>query len=175
MTSHTTTLDDRGDLGNQRSINQRAQVEGTNVVDEAELEKLELQVAEVEGIKHAELTELEEDLELLELEDGVDVEDVGREQTLESQSVEVVADGELLEETQVQRVDDVQVAEVKGVEAQVVQGAGIEDTALLSSGGGRGNGGKSASEDSGELHFDYEIRSTAQVQVCGYRKSGSEQ
>lgn len=134
-----------------------------------------MQVAEVEGVEDAELAELEEDLELLELEDGVDVKDVGREQALESQGVEVVADGELLEETQVQGVDDVQVAEVEGVEAQVVEGRGIEEATLLSSGGGRGNGGESASEDSGELHFDYEIRSTAQVQVSGYRKSGSEQ
>lgn len=145
------------DLRHQGSIDERAEVESTDVVDEAELESGKVQAAEVEGVEDAELTELEQGLELLELQDGVDVEDVGGEQRLKGQSVEVVLDGELLEQTQVEGVDDVEVAQVQGVEAEAVELGGVEGTTLLSSGGGSGEGGEGASDHGGETHFDYGI------------------
>lgn len=158
VVEHTLLGGDGLDLGDQRSIDERAEVESTDVVDEAELESSKVEAGEVEGVEDAELTELEEHLQLLELEDGVDVEDVGREQGLEGQSVEVVLDGELLEQAQVEGVDDVEVAQVKGVEAEAVELGSVENTTLLSSGGSSGEGGESASDHGGETHFDYGIR-----------------
>lgn len=158
MVEHTLLGGNSLDLGHQGGIDERAEVESTDVVYETELESSEVEAGEVEGVEDAELTELEDHLQLLQLKDGVDVEDVGREQRLEGQSVEVVLDGELLEQAQVKGVDDVEVAQVKGVETEAVELGSVEYTALLSSGGGSGEGGESASDHGGETHFDYGIR-----------------
>lgn len=160
-------LDDGGDLGHQGGVDQGAEVEGADALDEAELEDLEVQAGQVDGgvAEDAELLELEQGLQLLELEDVVDAEGGGREEGLEGEGVEVVVDGELLEQVHVERVDGVQVAQVQRVEGQVVERAGVEGAALLGGGrqvvvggggggGGGGDGGQGTSEDGGELHFD---------------------
>lgn len=167
---HTLLSGNSLDLRDQGSIDERAEVESANVVDETELEELELEVAEVEGVENTELAKLEQDLELLELQDGVDVEDVGGEQRLKAESVEVVLDGELLQETQVERVDDVEVAQVQGVEAEAVELGSVENTALLSSGGGSGQGGEGAGDDGGETHFDYGIKEHSSSSVMGIER-----
>lgn len=175
LCEHTLLGGDSLDLGHQGSIDERAEVEGTDVVDKAELESSKVEAGEVEGVEDTELTELEEHLQLLELEDGVDVKDVGGEERLKSQSVEVVLDGELLEQAQVEGIDDVEVAQVKGVEAEAVELGSVEDTALLSSGGGSGEGGESASDHGGETHFDYGIKEHSSSSGKGIERSGSEQ
>lgn len=146
-----------GDLGNQRLVNDGAEVKASNARDETELELLQLQGSEVELVEDTEVGELEEGLELLELEDGVQVEDVVLEQALESQRVEVVVHSEGVQELKIQGVDDVQVLNVNGVEvAETVQERKVDSgTGLnLLGGGGNGESGESASEDTGELHFD---------------------
>ena len=150
-------LRNSGDLGHQRLVNDGAEVKASNTVDQAELELLELQGSKVELVEDTEAGKLEEGLELLELKDGVEVEDVVLEQTLESQRVEVVVDSQGIQELEIQRVDDVQVLNVKGVEAvEAVQERQVNGSAGLNllGGGGDGKSGESASEDSGELHFD---------------------
>lgn len=107
-------------------------------------------------------------MERLELEQGVDVKDLGLEDVLEEEHVKVVADVEVLEELQVEGVEPLEVAEVDLVEAQAVESAGVEDgtsghgvgggvddvAGLLGDRGGDGGGGEEAGEDGGELHDD---------------------
>ena len=146
-----------GDLGNQRLVNDGAEVKASNTVDETKLELLELQGSKVELVEDTQVGKLEEGLELLELEDGVEVEDVVLEEALESQRVEVVVDGQGVQELKIQGVDDVQVLNVNGVEvAETVQERQVNGSTgvNLLGGGGNGESGESASEDSGELHFD---------------------
>lgn len=119
----------------QGGIDERAEVEGAHVVDGAEVERVQLERRQVEGVEDAELAELDDGLQLLELEDGVDIEDLCLEQGLEGQCVEVVVDGQGLEDGEVDRVDRAQVADVQRVEGQVVELGNIKDAASLDIGG----------------------------------------
>lgn len=162
---HTGLLRDGSDLGDQRGVDQGAQVKGADVVDEAELQGLEVQASEVEGVEDAELAELEDGLELLELQEGVDVEGLALEETLEGEGVEVVLDSQGVEELQVQGVDAVQVVDVKGVEPlQVVELGDVQLSALLGGSGG-GDSGESTGEDGRELHFEIKSGLGAQLEM----------
>lgn len=119
----------------QGGIDERAEVEAAHVVDGAEVECVQLERRQVEGVEDAELAELDDGLQLLELEDGVDVKDLCLEQGLEGQCVEVVVDGQGLEDGEVDRVDRAQVANVQRVEGQVVELGDIKDAAGLDVGG----------------------------------------
>lgn len=159
----TGLLGDGSDLGDQRLINERGQVEGADVLDEAQLQGLKVQAGKVEGVKDTELAKLEDGLELLELQEGVDVEVVALEETLESKGVEVVLDSQGVEELQIQRVDAVQVVDVQRVELlQVVELRDVQLTALLGGSGG-GDSGESTGEDGRELHFEIKSGLGAQL------------
>jgi hypothetical protein len=162
---HTGLLRDGSDLRDQGLVNERAQVKGADVVDEAELQGLEVQAGEVEGVEDAKLAELEDGLELLELQEGVDVEGLVLEQTLEGEGVEVVLDSQGVEELQVQGVDAVQVVDVQGVELlQVVELGDVQLSALLGGSGG-GDSGESTGEDGRELHFEIKSGLGAQLKM----------
>lgn len=156
-------LRDGSDLGDERGIDERGQVEGADVVDEAELQGLEVQAGEVEGVEDTELAELDEGLKLLELQNGVDVEGLALEETLKSEGVEVVLDSQGLEDLQVQGVDAVQVVDVQRVELlQVVELGDVQLSALLGGSGG-GDSGESTGEDGRELHFEIKSGLGAQL------------
>lgn len=159
----TGLLRDGSDLGDQRGIDERGQVEGADVADEAELQGLEVQAGEVEGVEDAKLTELQDGLELLELQEGVDIEGLALEETLEGEGVEVVLDSQGVEELQVQGVDAVQVVDVQGVELlQVVELRDVQLSALLGGSGG-GDSGEGTGEDGRELHFEIKSGLGAQL------------
>lgn len=162
---HTGLLRDLSDLGNQGGIDQGGQVEGADVVNETKLQGLEVQAGQVKGVEDAELAELEQGLELLELQEGVDVKVVALEETLEGKGVEVVLDSQGVEELQVQGVDDVQVVDVQGVELlQVVELRDVQRTALLGGSGG-GDSGEGTGEDGRELHFEIKSGLGAQLRM----------
>lgn len=99
-------------MGCQSRIDKGGEVKVADIIDQAELQGLEVQVEQVHVVEGAELGEADEGLELLELEDGVDAEGVGGEEGLEGGGVEVVVEGELLEDAHVEGVDHVEVADV---------------------------------------------------------------
>lgn len=100
------------DLRHQGGIDERAKVEGAHVVDQAKVEDTEVERGKVKCVENTELTELNNGVQLLELEDGINIEDLCLEQTLEGQSIQVVIDGERLENGEVDIVDGAQVANI---------------------------------------------------------------
>lgn len=92
---------------------------------------MKVECREIKRVEDAELAECDEGLELLELEDGVDVEDLRLEQSLEGKGVEVVVDGESLQNAEVDTVQLGQVANVQRVEGQVVELANVKGATLL--------------------------------------------
>ncbi len=77
-------------LRNSRLLDELSEVEAADVAEETELESAELQAGEIEAVEQTELLKLEDLLELLELEQGVEVKAVALEQVLEGEHVEVV-------------------------------------------------------------------------------------
>lgn len=145
------------DLGDQRLVDEGAEVEAANVVDEAEVQATELETREIEAVEDTNLAEGQEGLELLELQDGVEVEDVVLEQTREGVDVEVVDLAELSEELEVEAVDGSQVLDVQGVErAKVVELREVDNATALNllSRSSNGHGGEGRDEEAGGLHFD---------------------
>lgn len=166
MLDKLTTIGNGLDLATEGGVDELNKVDPGESIDDAEVEVAELQVTEVEVVEDTGLADEQQGVEGLELEEGVDVEDLGVEDVLEEEDVEVVSDMKVLEELQIEGVEALEVAQVNLVEAQVVQAAGVEDGASvegvgsgvdrgrLSDGGGDGSGGKEAGEDGRELHGD---------------------
>jgi hypothetical protein len=153
----TTLLSDLGDLGKEGGVNEWAQVDATDVVDEAKVEGTEVQGGQIEVAEETSILEGQDSLQLLEGKQGVDVEDTSVEQALEAENVEVVLEAEVGEVVQVQPVDGEEVVQVKVLEAiEAVEETQVELASLLNLGGGSGrdDGSESANNDSGELHFD---------------------
>jgi len=143
------------DLGEGRALDELAEVDAADVVDETELDRVEVEAGQVEAVEQTELLELEDHLQLLELEERLEVERVALEQALEGQDVEVVDGAKGLEQLEVERVDVEQVVQVLRLEsAQVVELRQVEVGPLLS-GGSSGEAGQGSNEDSGGLHFDW--------------------
>jgi len=141
------------DLGHHVGDDELLEVDATEVVDEAELELVQAEAAEVEAVEHTGVGEEEEVIELLELEDGLDVKRLLVEQTLELEDVEVVLLAEETEQVEVQGVDVGQVVEVDLVEAlEAVEQTEVDVGALLR-GGRSDQGGEGRDEDGGGLHF----------------------
>lgn len=153
----TRLLDDGLDLGGQGLVDEVGDVEAADAVDEAEVEDVDLEGAEVEVAEDAEAAELRQQSDLLELEDVVEAEGVADEELLEAADVEVVEGGQLREGLQVEAVDGQQVLQVLVGEGEVVERAEVDRAALLGDGAGGGSGSDS-SEDAGEdgrgLHFE---------------------
>ena len=164
---------DRGDLADDGGDDELAKVDDANVVEQAEVEEVQLQAGEVEAVENAELADLQEGVQGLELQQAVEVEDLVLEEALELQHVEVVDLSEAAQQVQLQRVDVEQVVEVDLLEAaEVVDQTEVEgDGALIDDltgrplgdvgrcgrGDGRGGGsegGQSRDDDGEELHFD---------------------
>lgn len=157
-------LDDGLDLGDERLVDKRADVEATNATNETKVEDVKLERAEIEVAEETEAAELRQESNLLQLEESVDVELVLDKQLLEATDVEVVEGSQLSESLEVEVVDGEQVLEVLVGEAEVVELADVEGSSLL--GGGRSAGGSSSSdsgegadEDGGDLHFDVGVES----------------
>jgi len=143
------------DLGDQRLVDQLAEVEAANDVHETQVEGAQVEAREVESVEDTNLSEGQEGLELLELQDGVQVEVVALEQVLEAVDVEVVDVAELSKEGQVEAVDGGQVLDVNGVEAvQVVEPGEVDIAAGLDLLGGssEGHSGEGRDEEAGGLH-----------------------
>lgn len=153
-------LDDSLELRNQALLDERRDIEAADAAKKAKVENVELESAEVEVSEDTEATELRQKSDLLELEQGVDVEAVADEELLEAANVEVVEGGELGKGLEVEAVDSEKVLEVLVAEVEVVEGTEVNAGALLSGGRGAGRGssgesGKSADEDGRGLHFDW--------------------
>lgn len=149
-------LNDLRDLGNQGLVNELAQVDLANAVDEAEVETTEVEVGQVHIAEDALLLDGEDGRQLLKLEEGVEVEVLGAKEVLESQDVKVVDLAELAETLEVEAVQGEEVVEVEVPEAlEVVQLGEVHVGAgLVSCGGGGGEGGEGRDEDGGETHLD---------------------
>ena len=151
------------DLANNVGRDELLEVEHTDVVEETELEVLQLERGEVEAAEHAELVDLQEGVQRLQLEQALDVKDILLEEGLELQDVEVVDVGQVAEELELQRVDVEQVVEVDL--AELVEPVELVDVELepagLDVGGGSGRGGRGGGdqggqgrdEESSRLHF----------------------
>lgn len=151
-----TSLDDLCDLGGQRLVDQAVDVKAADAVDEAKVQVAEVERRKVEAVEQAELGQLQHHLQLLELKKVLQAELALLEQALERQDVEVVDRAKLGQELQIQTVDDIQVLEVLVLEAEVVELREVERSPGLDvlSGRSSGNGGQSADDDAGGLHFE---------------------
>lgn len=149
----------RLDLGNQGLVDEAAEAEAVEVVDQAELQKLLLQVdgRQIKAVQGAGLSNGEEGLELLEQEDALQVEAVALEERVEGIDVQALVLAESQEEVEVEGVDLGQVLDINGSEAlQVVETGEIDGGRALLNRLGRGSGGQggqSGDDDTGELHF----------------------
>jgi len=150
----------RLDLAEDVGVDELAEVNAANVVDDAKIEELQVESTKVEDVEDTELVDLEEGLQRLELEQVGDVKGLGVEQTLELQDVEVVDVGKAVEEINLQGVDVEQVVEVDLAELlELVELADVEasESTLLNLGArGRGSdsqAGKGRDEDGRGLHF----------------------
>src|SRR4051794_14930421 len=85
------------DLGHNVGLDELVEVDAIEVVDQAKVETLELEAAEVELVEDSSRLQLEQGLELLKRQDGVQVKRLGLEQVLEAANVEVVDLGKLLQ------------------------------------------------------------------------------
>jgi hypothetical protein len=151
-----TSLDHLCDLGHQRLVNQAVDVEAAHAVDQAKVEVAKVERRQVEAVEQAQLPQLQNHLQLLELEQRLQVELALLEQVLERQNVEVVDRAELRQKLQIQAVDNVKVLEVLVLEVEVVELRQVERGAGrdVRGRGGSGNSGKGADEDAGGLHFE---------------------
>lgn len=152
------------DLAHRVGIDELAEIQEANVVQETKVELSEGQGAEVEAVEETEALELQERGELLELEEGLDVEDVGIEEAAEAIEAEVVDLAEQQQLVQVKGVDAEQVGEVVVGEVQAIEQRQVEaaeasvdgsETPLLGLGGSSSNsGGESRDKQADGLHFD---------------------
>lgn len=148
----------RLDLRNQRLVNEAAEAKGADVLDESKLKQLTAEVdgRQIELVQSPRVGDGEQCLEGLQLKDGVEVELLALEESLQSKDVEIVLLTELEEETEVQVVDLGQILNVNSLEAvQAVETTQINlDGTVLNLLGwsGKGDGGQSGGEDGGELH-----------------------
>lgn len=131
------------DLGDQGLVDELAQVDLANALDEAEVQPAEVQLGEVDVAEDALLLDRQEGGQLLQLEQGVEVEVLGGEEALERGEVEVVDLAELAKVLEVEVVEGEEVVEVEVLEAlEVVQEVQVNVGAgLVGSGGWRGSGG----------------------------------
>ncbi len=161
----TGRLDDGLELGDQGGVDEGGEVEAADGgAEQAEVEGAELEGGEVEVAEDAEAGELAQQGDLLQLQQGVDVERVLHEDVLEAAQVQVVERGQLHERLQVEPVDGVEVLQVLVGERELVEGAQV-DREPLRGGGRRGRGGGSgrgrggegregADDDADGLHLD---------------------
>jgi hypothetical protein len=150
------------DLGDNVGLDELVEVEATKVQQTGVEDTAEVEAGEVEAAEDTELSNGEEIIDLLEEEQGLDVELVGAkvEETAELVEAKVLLEGELLEESELlgTTVETEEVVDVLGSKAaEVAQEAGVKDGAglrLLDVGGGRSNqGGEGRDDDGGGLHF----------------------
>lgn len=145
------------DLGHNVGEDELLEVDAGKVVDQAKVEATELETSKVEAVEETRTSDLEDGVELLDLEEGVDVKLLLVEQALELEQVQVVLETEVAEELEVQGVDVEQVVQVDLVETvEVVEEGEVESSALLNfgAGGGSGDQGGQGGDDHGrELHF----------------------
>jgi hypothetical protein len=153
----------RLDLADNVGGDELLQVENTDVVEQTEVEVLELERGEVESAENAELVDLEEGVQRLQLEKALKVEGLLLEEALELQNVEVVDAGQVAKEAELQGVDVEQVVQVDLVEVlEAVEGVDVElkGARLKAGGGSRGSrrggdsqGGESRDDEGNRLHF----------------------
>lgn len=114
-------LNDGLDLGDQVDINKRGNIEAADAADDAQVKADQVETGQVEVAEDSRAAELRDDVYLLQLQQGVEVEDVADEEVLEADDVEVVEGGELREGLQVEAVDGVEVLQVLVCEAELVE------------------------------------------------------
>jgi len=150
----------RLDLGNQGLVDEAAEAEAVEAVDQAELEELLLQVdgGEIKAVQGTGSGNGEQSLELLEQENALQVKARALEERVEGIDVQALVLAEAEEELEVEGVDLGQILDINGAEALQVVEAGEVDGggALLNrlGWGSSGHGGQSGDDDTGELHFD---------------------
>jgi len=152
----------RLDLGDDVGLDELAEV-GTAEVQQTGLEEsvLEVELGEDEATEDAELSDSGQVGELLELEDGVEVQElvVGVEEAIELVEAEVLVQGELLEDvevvdTVVETEDVVDVGRREAVEATAEEVVETTLLNLLLSGGRSDQGGEGRNDNGGGLHLD---------------------
>ena len=152
----------RLDLGDDVGLDELAEV-GTAEVQETGLEEsvLEVELGEVEATEDTELSNSGQVGELLELEEGVEVQEVvvGVEETIELVEAEVLVQGELLEDVEVveavvETEDVVDVGRREAVEATAEEVVETTLLNLLLSGGRSDQGGEGRNDNGGGLHLD---------------------
>lgn len=141
--------DDALDLREQAGVDEGADVEAADAAEEAEVEAAEVDGGEVEVAEDAEPAELREQGHLLQLEQGVEVEDVVAKEALEAAEVQVVEGPQLREGLQVERVDGVEVLQVLVRERELVEGVQVDLAALLNSSGGSAGNSSQGADDHG--------------------------
>lgn len=153
----TSLLDDGLDLRDEGLVDQRGDIEAADgAAEDAEVEGVDLEGGQVEVAEDAEPAELGEQGDLLQLQEGVDVDGVLHEDGLEHVQVQVVDGRQLHQRVQVQAVDRVEVLQVLVLERELVEGVQVHGRPLLRLGAGRGgagDGGKGADEHRSRLHF----------------------
>lgn len=148
-------------LGDNVGLDELVEVEAAKVQQTGVEDTAEVEAGEVEAAEDTELSNGEEIIDLLEEEQGLNVELVGAnvEETAELIEAEVLLEGELLEESELLRttIETEEVVDVLGSKAaKVAQGAGVKGAGLrlLDIGGGRSNqGGEGRDDDGRGLHF----------------------
>jgi hypothetical protein len=164
-----TTIGDDLNLVTERGVDKLNQIDTGKAIDKTKVEVVELQATEIQNAKDTSLADTEEGVKRLQLEQGVDVEDLGVEEALEDEHIKVVLDLQVLEELQVESIETLEIAQVDLIKLQAVEAACIEDGTggervggcLHSAGlgcrgsGDSGDSGNKARKDGRELHVDW--------------------
>jgi len=152
----------RLDLGHDVGLDELVEVDTTEV-QQTSIQKsvLEVELIEVEAAEDAELGNSAQVEDLLDLEEGVEIQGVvvDVEETVELIDAEVLAQGELLEDAEgieaiVDTKDVVEVGGLEAVEAAVEEVVEAALRNLLLSGGRSDQGGESRNDNGGGLHLD---------------------